>query len=1295
MKKLRRTLASLLAGTILLASVAIAPGTVAGAKVEGIGRLPTMGWNSWNRYQKDISEAKIKAQADALVSTGLREKGYNYVVIDDGCLQGQRDAEGKLQPQWAKFPNGFKPVSDYIHSLDMKFGMYNATGTQTCAGFAGSYNHEYTDAQTFADWGTDYLKYDFCHNPLITLPLEPIANVKDGQSFTTNTMSSFAKEAPPVSKIVIKKIRDNATEVIKTVEINAENTAVSGGAHIQDKWGVCLGMLDSSDTFKKAGTGTLTFQMDASEMEDHVKYAIDVYCINPDKTRWLSMQVNPETEKYSKFYLKSAPTTAWNTNAAAARTIYNVPLHAGENTMQFYLDKSDVKDAYQQDAIRCYQTMEKALDATGREIIYNLCEWGWNKPYEGWAKELGHFWRTTIDITPYAGSVPWSGTRNCVMMIYEHNVTLDEYAGPYGYNDADMLAVGLKGLNMEQNKSHFSTWCMMASPLILGTDLTTASQEILDIIGNEDLIAIDQDDLCLQAKRFKQVSDTDYLIKPLADGSVALCVFNKDSVAHDASISMSEIAAAASAKVTAKGSEHLTAAQKALFTSAFVGASSYSSEELWSGETAEFAADATISANIPGYGVKVYKLAPASASTEVTVNVTPKTANVEQGARIQLQANVQNAGHNDSVAWTVEGATHAGADATRICPLGWLTIAADEPAGTVLTIKAVSDEDPTKFDTATVTVVAATKPSVTAIPVVESIQVQPGTSAEDLSLPDTIPVQLVQNGATSTSNIPVTWDLSGYKPEAGSYTLSGSLNLGDAYYNPANLKASIQVNVEDTEVTEHALTVLFNAGSAELSIDGQDTTFANIVGQYFADVAGGKPVTLHFTPRYDREFAKILVDGEPVEVQDVAAFDSTFDMPNHDLKTQYAFTTVNKLLLRDTIAVAEDALDGEEYAKLNKDVKEKFDRALASAQNVNKTVAITQQEIDHAWLELLHILQYLEFEEGDTTKLENLLSIASDLQADLYTPSTWKPVEEAIAAANALLEQGGASQDALDETYNTLYQAILALKYKADTMQLDEIVAQAAEIAKILDTDYLDTGKDAFLAAYANAQKIQKDINATQEDVDKASMALSNAIANLRLIPNKDALAALIADAQNLDLNKYDAQSVKLLRSALQDALDTFHSDTADQAEVDSRFDALESVMTNMKEKENDTHHSSGGGSSKPSKPSTTGEGTAAVSNIVVPAAPAQPFVRSDTTLPFTVKRGSAYCFKMTVVNGENLIPSFTVGNGSVLKTQFVTRIGNDFYFRVWAIGTPGQSTGVYTQLPGGALQNHCIVTIG
>ncbi|WP_050696889.1 hypothetical protein [Anaeromassilibacillus senegalensis] len=133
--------------------------------------------------------------------------------------------------------------------------------------------------------------------------------------------------------------------------------------------------------------------------------------------------------------------------------------------------------------------------------------------------------------------------------------------------------------------------------------------------------------------------------------------------------------------------------------------------------------------------------------------------------------------------------------------------------------------------------------------------------------------------------------------------------------------------------------------------------------------------------------------------------------------------------------------------------------------------------------------------------------------------------------------------------------------------------------------------------------------------------------------------------------------------------------------------------------KPNQKPSNSGGSGSKRPVGNTSGDGTAVVAaNPVISAAQnvmGQKSVRSDTTMNFTLKRGSAYCFKMTVVNGSSAMPNFTVGNGSVLKTQYVTKIGNDYYYRVWAIGAPGQSTGVYTTMQGENAQQHCVVTIG
>ncbi len=130
-----------------------------------IALTPPMGWNSWNTFSWNINEELIKGAADAFDKFGLREAGYEYIVIDDCWSEKQRDKNGRLVADSTKFPNGMKAVADYIHSKGLKFGMYSCAGTHTCAGYPGSFEHEFTDAETFAEWGVDYLKYDYCYKP--------------------------------------------------------------------------------------------------------------------------------------------------------------------------------------------------------------------------------------------------------------------------------------------------------------------------------------------------------------------------------------------------------------------------------------------------------------------------------------------------------------------------------------------------------------------------------------------------------------------------------------------------------------------------------------------------------------------------------------------------------------------------------------------------------------------------------------------------------------------------------------------------------------------------------------------------------------------------------------------------------------------------------------------------------------------------------------------------------------------------------------------------------------------------
>jgi len=124
-----------------------------------------MGWNSWNTFGENINEKVVLETADAMVKTGLKDAGYEYVVIDDCWSKRERDENGRIAADPVKFPHGMKFVADYVHEKGLKFGMYSCAGTKTCAQYPGSFDHEYLDAKTFAEFGVDFLKYDFCFKP--------------------------------------------------------------------------------------------------------------------------------------------------------------------------------------------------------------------------------------------------------------------------------------------------------------------------------------------------------------------------------------------------------------------------------------------------------------------------------------------------------------------------------------------------------------------------------------------------------------------------------------------------------------------------------------------------------------------------------------------------------------------------------------------------------------------------------------------------------------------------------------------------------------------------------------------------------------------------------------------------------------------------------------------------------------------------------------------------------------------------------------------------------------------------
>jgi alpha-galactosidase len=163
-----RSLARIAAAALLCAAsvplLALATAQPAAALNNGLALTPPMGWNDWNSFGCNVNEQLVEQTADIIVSSGMKAAGYQYVNIDDCWMSSSRDSGGHLVPDPAKFPDGISGVANYVHGKGLKLGIYESAGTATCAGFPGSLNHEQTDANSFASWGVDYLKYDNCNN---------------------------------------------------------------------------------------------------------------------------------------------------------------------------------------------------------------------------------------------------------------------------------------------------------------------------------------------------------------------------------------------------------------------------------------------------------------------------------------------------------------------------------------------------------------------------------------------------------------------------------------------------------------------------------------------------------------------------------------------------------------------------------------------------------------------------------------------------------------------------------------------------------------------------------------------------------------------------------------------------------------------------------------------------------------------------------------------------------------------------------------------------------------------------
>ena len=208
-------------------------------KFDQLAKTPPMGWNSWNKFACNVSEKLIMQMADEMVSSGMQDAGYEYVVIDD-CWQVDRDENGEIVVDKDRFPHGMKYVADYIHSKGLKFGIYSCAGSKTCAGRPGGRGHEFQDARTYASYGVDYLKYDWCNT----------TTQEAKSSYTTMRDGLFAAKRPIVFSLCewgTAKPWEWAKEVGHLWRTTGD---------IVDRWDAMIDILDKEkDLAKYAGPG--------------------------------------------------------------------------------------------------------------------------------------------------------------------------------------------------------------------------------------------------------------------------------------------------------------------------------------------------------------------------------------------------------------------------------------------------------------------------------------------------------------------------------------------------------------------------------------------------------------------------------------------------------------------------------------------------------------------------------------------------------------------------------------------------------------------------------------------------------------------------------------------------------------------------------------------------------------------------------------------------------------------------------------------------------------------------------
>ncbi len=516
----------------------------------GVAQTPPMGWSTWNTFRNQINQDLILEAAHAMKDSGLADAGYKYINLDDCWQSSLRDSDGKLQGDLTRFSRGIPALIKDINALGLKVGLYSSNGTLTCEDLPASLGNEELDAKTIASWGCEFFKYDFCHSRKIN------------------------GNCPAIEFIELSRLSSD-----KVIRLNPEDAQFEGRAKV-----INISDLPSKKAigYLGYGAGTALFTTNISEPG---KYALTVTYHKAFGGRRKYMQIIINGKLHEIFF----PET--RTFSPSGREQIIVELDQGENT---FLLKNPIVTLSDSSYIQ-YKRMGAALKNASKQwaqftkteekpIVYSICEWGTAFPWI-WGRKAGNMWRTTHDIM-----AKWTS----IVLLYHYTIRKYKYAGPGAWNDPDMLEVGNGKLTESENKAHFSLWCMMAAPLMLGNDIRqfvdggnspVNTNTTLKIVTNKQLIAIDQDTLGKPAKIVKKSGMIDILARPLSNGDVALCIFNRGLSAKSVHFNLDDLAEDA----------YLS----------FSKASQYELHDLWSNE--RITAD-TISVSVEKHGVKVYRI---------------------------------------------------------------------------------------------------------------------------------------------------------------------------------------------------------------------------------------------------------------------------------------------------------------------------------------------------------------------------------------------------------------------------------------------------------------------------------------------------------------------------------------------------------------------------------------------------------------------------------------------------------------------------------------------------------------